>query len=205
MYIKVSMLLVAFWLTGCSTLPENIQLPAGTNIISYQQAASQDEQMVGQMVRWGGVIAKIKNQPDSTMLEMVYYPLRSYGKPVSGDESIGRFRVYVDGFMDPMVYQQGRLMTFTGELKGVEEGMVGEQKYVFPFLQSSAYHLWQNIQQVDVIGIHTWPHYYWNGWYPRPYHHRVIIRGSNAPHHGHSSSTATTKPKPVARPARQER
>lgn len=205
MYIKLSMLLVALWLTGCSTLPEDIQLPVGTNLVSYQQAASQGEQVVGQKVRWGGVIARIENQPDSTMLELVYYPLRSYGRPVSGDESMGRFRVYVDGFMDPMVYQQGRSMTFTGELRGVEEGLVGEHKYVFPTIQSGAYHLWQNIQRVDVTGVHIWPYSYWYGWYPRPYHHRVIIRGSNTRHYGNPSHAATTKPRPVARPARQEK
>jgi len=205
MYIKVSMLLVALWLTGCSTLPENIQLPEGTNLVSYPQAASQGEQVIGQMVRWGGVIAKIENKPDATMLELLHYPLRSYGKPLSGDESMGRFRVYVKGFMDPMVYQQGRSMTFTGELKGLEEGLVGEHTYVFPTIESSAYHLWKNIQRLDVTGIHMWPHGYGFGRYPHFSRSRVIIRGSNTRHYGNSSPAATTKPKPVARPARQER
>jgi outer membrane lipoprotein len=204
MYIKISMLLAALWLSACSTLPENIQLPADTNMVSYQQAASQSEQRVGQIVRWGGVIAKIENQADATMLEVVYYPLKSYGKPVSGDESIGRFRVYVKGFMDPMVYQQGRSMTFTGELKGVEEGLVGEQKYVFPTIESSAYHLWQKVQRVDVIGIHMWPHSYWNNGFARPFHHRVIIRNSHSPHQAKSNQGPTTKPRPVSRPATEE-
>ncbi|MFT4994862.1 MAG: outer membrane lipoprotein [Paraglaciecola sp.] len=205
MYIKVSMLLAALWLTGCSTLPENIQLPEGTNLVTYPQAASQGEQVQGQMVRWGGVIAKIENKPDATMLELLHYPLRSYGKPVSGDESTGRFRVYVKGFMDPMVYQQGRSMTFTGELKGLEEGLVGEHKYVFPSIESNAYHLWKNIQRVDITGIHMWNHGYGYSWRLRPFHHRAIIRGSNTHHYDNASPAATTKPKPVARPARQKK
>jgi outer membrane lipoprotein len=205
MYIKVSMLLVAFWLGGCSTIPENLQVTDGTNLVSYQDAASKAEQVKGQTARWGGVIAKVENKADSTMLEMVYYPLRSYGRPISGDESMGRFRVYVNGFMDPMIYQKGRSMTFTGELTGLEDGLVGEHKYVFPSMSSSAYHLWKNVQNVDVTRIHVWPYDYWHGWYPRPYHRRLIIRGSSSSHSGKASSSGSTKPKPISRPQAQER
>ena len=41
-------------------------------------------------------------------------------------------------------------MTFTGELSGVEEDLVGEQRYVFPTLKSTAYYLWQ--KGIEIIG-----------------------------------------------------
>ena len=192
-YKRISIILAVLWLSACSTIPDRIQVPEGTQLISYEQAASQAEQMQGRKARWGGVIAKIENKADKTVLEVVYYPLKSYGRPVSGDESIGRFRVYVGGFMDPMVYKVGRTMTFTGDFSGLEEGLVGEHKYVFPTLQSSGYYLWQDIQQVDVTSVHVWPYDYWYGWYPRPYHRGIYIRSS-----GRSlPAGAATKPQPV--------
>lgn len=190
----ISLILIVLFLASCSTIPERIALPEGTNLVSYEDASAKSEQVKGQLTRWGGVIAKIENKAEQTTFEIVYYPLKSYGRPMIGDESMGRFRVYVNGFMDPMVYQVGRAMTFSGEFSGLEEGLVGEHKYVFPTLQANGYYLWQQIQQVDVTSIHVWPYDYWGGWYPRPYHRSVVIRsGARAT----PVSGASTQPKPV--------
>ena len=202
---RAFMLLVALWLTGCSTIPEQLEVADGTNLLSYQDAASKSDQVLGHTVRWGGVIANIKNMPEMTMLEMVYFPLRAYGRPVAGDESIGRFRVFVSGFMDPMVYKVGRSLTFTGQFTGLQEGLVGEHKYVFPTVQSTAYHLWQEIQRVDISGVHIWPYDFWHHGYGfgRPYRSRIIIRGSSSKNY--APSGGTTLPKPVNVPSRDER
>lgn len=194
MYKYLSIILMAVWMTGCSVIPDKIQLPEGSQLTRYEDAAAKSDQVKGQWARWGGVIAKVDNKADNTVFEVVYYPLKSYGRPVISDESMGRFRVYVKGFMDPMVYKVGRAMTFTGQLSELEEGLVGEHKYVFPTIQSNGYYLWQEIQQVDVTSINVWPYDYWGGWYPRPYHRGIIIRSggrSSAP------SGAATQPKPV--------
>ncbi|MDO6839765.1 Slp family lipoprotein [Paraglaciecola chathamensis] len=180
MYTKIGFLFVTMWLAGCSTLPEQIQLPEQTNLITYQEAASKSKDVLGQKARWGGVIARVENKPNDTLIEMVYYPLRSYGRPLQSDESIGRFRVYVNGFLDPMVYKKGRTMTFTGDFVRLEKGMVGEHEYVFPTLASSGYYLWKEIQQVDVNMISVWPYDYWRyGWYNRPFHNRLFIRNTH--------------------------
>jgi outer membrane lipoprotein len=193
MYKRISLFLLVLVVSGCATVPDKIKLPEGTPLVSYEDAASQADNNQGQKARWGGVIAKVENKAEHTVFEMVFYPLKSNGRPTSGDESIGRFRAYVGGFMDPMVYKEGRSMTFTGDFSGLEEGLVGEHKYVFPTLQASAYYLWKDIQQVDVTSVHVWPYDYWSGWYPRPYHRSIYIRSS-----GHSlPAGAATKPQPV--------
>ncbi|MFQ3198846.1 MAG: outer membrane lipoprotein [Paraglaciecola sp.] len=196
MYSKISILLVALWITACSTLPEPIQMPDGAQLISYENAASSTEEAIGQKARWGGVIAKIENKSEKTMLELVYYPLASYGRPLAGDESIGRFRVYVNGFIDPMVYQKGRTMTFTGDFSGLEDGLVGEHQYVFPTLDASGYYLWKEIQRVDVNMISVWPYDYWRygGYYNRPFNNRVILRSTtNRNRHTRSNKTPVRK------------
>ncbi|MEO9945642.1 Slp family lipoprotein [Paraglaciecola sp.] len=198
MSIRVSLLLLAMFVSGCATFPEELQVEDASQLVSYQDAASKAELVKGKTVRWGGAIAKIENKADSTVLEMVHYPLTGYGKPISGDESIGRYRITVNGFMDPMVYQIGRLMTFTAELNGLEKGLVGEHEYVFPSATALQHHLWKNIQRVNISSVSIWPYGLGYGHYSRGFHNRVIIRGSTNLHKkGSRPSGATTLPKPI--------
>lgn len=198
---RIAVLLGALLLAGCATFPDKIQVEDPSVLVSYEDASAQSEQVKGKTLRWGGAIAKVENKPDSTVFEMVYYPLNSYGRPVSADESMGRFRIHVNGFMDPMVYQVGRLMTFTGELNGLENGLVGEHDYVFPTAISKAYYLWKDVQRVNVTGVHLWHQDYWFGHYPRPYNRRFFIRASGNRSGSKVKSTrpagVTNYPKPV--------
>ncbi|MBN7821996.1 Slp family lipoprotein [Bowmanella yangjiangensis] len=167
-------------MAGCSSLPKELQVAEGAKLLSYQDVTGNPEQSTGQQVMWGGVIADIKNQKSATLIEMVHYPIRSYGRPTSGDESVGRFRVRVNGFLDPMVYKPGRSLTVTGTVTGIEQGQVGEFEYQFPAIQASGYHLWKEIQEVEVTtlgyGFHGPYPYGWYNWHMWPYHERVIIR-----------------------------
>ncbi|MFT2091477.1 Slp family lipoprotein [Paraglaciecola sp. 2405UD69-4] len=201
MNIRVSLLLLAMFVSGCATFPEELQIEDDSQLVSYQDASSKAEDVKGKTIRWGGAIAKIENKAESTVLEMVHYPLTSYGKPISGDESIGRYRVTVNGFMDPMVYQIGRLMTFTGELNGLEEGLVGEHNYVFPSVTALQHHLWKNIQRVNISTVSIWPHGFGFGFgygrYNRGFYNRAVIRSSVNSNKGLRPSGAATLPRPV--------
>lgn len=197
MFNRAGLLILAMCLAGCANFPEKLRVQDSTNLVSYQDAASKAEQVKGKLMRWGGAIAKIENKEKTTILEMVHYPLTSYGRPISADESMGRYRVHVNGFMDPMVYKVGRLMTFTATLEGVENGLVGEHKYVFPSATSKAYYLWKELQRVDIERVNVWPHDYWFDRYPRPYRRSIIIRTSNDSTPKPSRVTSTL-PKPVS-------
>jgi outer membrane lipoprotein len=194
MNTRICALLVTILLAGCQTFPDKLQLDDTTQLITYQDAASKAEQVKGKMLRWGGAIAKVENKPEFTIFEMVYYPLNGYGRPISGDESMGRYRIRVNGFVDPLVYKVGRLMTFTAQLNGLETGLVGEHEYVFPAANVSAYYLWKNVQRVNVSAVHVWPHQYWYGHYPRPYLRSIYIRNSSGNNNHRSQSTRPTSP-----------
>lgn len=198
---KISFLLLAmFILGGCVSVPESVQLPEDTNLLPYEALVTSPDLEKNadankhKMARWGGVVASVDNQQDRTVLDIVYYPLRAYGRPILRKESIGRFRVYVNGFLDPMVYQKGRSMTFTGKLTGSETGLVGEHNYVYPTLEASGYFLWEDIDRIEIETISVWPgygypwgvrgFYGWRGW---PYHQRHVITRK---HYHHQSSGA---------------
>ena len=169
MNIRICTLLGVFFLAGCATFPEQLQIDDTTQLVIYEDAASKAEQVKGKLLRWGGAIAKVENKLDSTVFEMVYYPLKRNGRPDTGGESLGRFRVHFDGFLDPMIYQVEGLMTFTGKLNGLEKGLVGEYEYVFPTATVNAYYLWKEVKRTDARGIDVWPYQYWYGYYPYQY------------------------------------
>ncbi|WP_088330788.1 Slp family lipoprotein [Lacimicrobium sp. SS2-24] len=207
--------LMVLGLAGCSTVPESIKLENDSNLANYQQVSANPQKAAGTKIRWGGVIARVDNLKQHTRLEMLYYPLRHYGRPITSEESAGRFRVYIDGFLDPMVYKTGRLITVVGEAGGSESGTVGEHQYVFPVVNASGYHMWDERDRVSVttfgVGMGFWPHYYssWYGWHLWPYHQRTIIRSRHSTRHGSDYSGPSNSPvqrsqpssKPVSRPA----
>lgn len=188
------LLVFTLFLTGCATVPESVQVPENTPLVAYQQVAAAPDAQKDKMARWGGVIANIENKADKTQLDVVYYPLRGYGRPIIGKESIGRFRVYVDGFLDPMVYQKGRSMTFSGTISGVEQGLVGEHNYHYPTMKAKGYYLWEDIDRIEIETISVWPHhrygfgypfYGWNHW---PFYQRHVVKRK---HHHHHQNTRT--------------
>ncbi|GAB2700054.1 Slp family lipoprotein [Aliiglaciecola sp. 3_MG-2023] len=195
MLAKITIFISVVLMAGCTVIPDSIQVDEGTTLLEYQQVTSNPENNIGKIVRWGGVIAEITNLPDATMVEVVDFPLRSYGRPSVSNQSMGRFRVYIDGFIDPVVFEKGRAITFTGKVTGSEEGMVGEHKFVFPTIQSTGYHLWKELEQVNVRTISMWPYGNYWGWPYRPYHQRVFIRRSNdSPSGGASTPIRTQQP-----------
>ena len=195
MLAKIAVFCSVVLMAGCSVIPDSIQVEDEANLVEYQQVTSNPESNIGKTVRWGGVIAKVENLPDATMIEMVDFPLRSYARPRVSNQSMGRFRVYIDGFIDPVVFEKGRSVPFTGKITGYEEGMVGERKYVFPTLKPSGYHLWKEIEQVNVSSLSMWPYNPYWGWPYRPYHQRVIIRrNSDSPSGGATTPSRATQP-----------
>jgi outer membrane lipoprotein len=191
MAIRFLAIVLVVTMAGCAMVPESIQVADDTSLVDYKQVAASPDTTSEKTARWGGVITKVENLPKATMIEVLHYPLRGYGRPVSVADSAGRFRVYVDGFLDPMIYEQGRTVTFTGKVLGTEEGLVGEHNYVFPTLKAVGYHLWKDIERVDITHFNQYPFGGYYGWPRRPLHSTVIIRSSNQ--RGTANSTSSNQ------------
>ncbi len=187
--VKKFLLAVALLsLAGCANIPDNLKAANEDALVPYQAVVLNPGKYDQKPARWGGVIAEVTNQQDTTTIEVVHRELSRNGRPMAADFSAGRFRVKVAGFLDPVVFEQGRSITFIGHVAGSESGLVGERQYTFPLLVADNYKMWQEIQQVDVTGINFgigfWPHSYhsyWHGWGRHhfgvyPGYQRVIIR-----------------------------
>jgi outer membrane lipoprotein len=182
--LSLSLLVSAVFMSGCSSVPKPLQVDENTSLTSFSTARENTSSEQGNLARWGGVIAKVTNNARNSMLEIVHFPLKSSARPKQGDKTQGRFRVYIDGLLDPIIYKEGRSITALGSVTASEEGKIGEHEYIYPVLKASHIHLWKDIKQVDVSVTHNPFWYnppYWRDPYFSNYPKRVVVRKTSVP------------------------
>jgi len=158
---------ISFGLMACASYPESVRVPENTPLVSFDQASEASERHLKQQARWSGVIAETKNLADKTQLEVLYYPANSSGRPITKNEPVGRFRVYVEKFLDPAIYKQGKAITALGEVKEKESAKIGEFEYQYPTLESATVHLWPKQKPRTEVSVF----YGWHGYHPSWYWH----------------------------------
>ncbi|WP_218355287.1 Slp family lipoprotein [Alteromonas lipotrueiana] len=173
MSFRLMLISTLLFVSGCTMVPDNLAVPDGTALVTYQGAVTGGPQVTGRTARWGGVIAGVENKPEKTFIEIVHFPLNSYGRPNTSEETIGRFKVKIDGFVDPIVFEEGRSVTFLGSVDKPITGMVGEQPYTFPAVKARDYHLWRETSTYDVSTLYF---NYNTGWYS-PFYYRHSLWG----------------------------
>jgi outer membrane lipoprotein len=155
--IKTSFVAAVVFLSGCAVYPDQINVDDEANLVSYQDIVNGNVTGVGSKARWGGEVVAVENKADYSEIEILFFNNNHYGKPRSTAESAGRFKVRVRDFIDPLVFSQGRLVTFVGELGEPTEGLIGEQRYVYPVLLADGYHMWKQTKDYEISSFHFSP------------------------------------------------
>ncbi len=167
-------------LGGCASYPDLVSVPENTTLAEYSSASADDAKLVGQQARWSGVITDIKNEADKTRVDALYYPAKSNGRPDLKDVPVGRFRVYVNGFLDPEVFEKGKPVTVLGEIKSSESQKIDEYEYVYPTLTNAKIHLWKSSVAPSRVKFHYGSYGYNPRWYrPGGTRNLYIIGGNN--------------------------
>lgn len=173
------LMLVAFslLLSGCNLVPESLRVNDDSQLLPFSQAKAQHAQTVGELARWGGVIAKVENKSNFTIIEVVNFALKSSAKPEIKDETLGRFLVVYQELLDPIIYKTGREITALGTVAPAQDGKIGEHEYIYPVLEASAVHLWPE-QKTEIMQLRHDPFWYapsyWR-FYPYPVYPRTVI------------------------------
>lgn len=130
-----------------------------------QQVATSPQNFHGLQVVWGGSVVSVHNFPDHSEIEVLAYPLDSSQRPRMQQPATGRFIAIVPGFVEPMNYPPGALVTLSGTLDGSRTGSVGEADYTFALVHSEAMHRWtaeemrQGHPNISVgVGVGGWIH-----------------------------------------------
>lgn len=174
------LLLLVGLLGACaSNVPNEIrQAPAGSPPESVVR--EQLQQFIGSRVRWGGTIITVENRSNESWIEIVSRPLQANGRPDEDQAGGGRFLARYAGFLDPVIFVAGQLVTVTGIVEGDEERPIGEYRYKFPIVKIEAYYLWPP-ESLPVYPPSYWYDPYWHDpwwydpWWPYP-HHRYPLR-----------------------------
>lgn len=178
-------------ISGCNIVPHTIQ--GDYQPVTLKQARNMNDSA---QVRWGGVIAKVRNQERESVIEIVAKPLSSSARPRDLDASGGRFLAIIPDFIDPVVYKKGREITVVGNLSDMIDGKIGEMKYVFPVVRVTGHHLWK--KRAEVKEVHYWGASFWPTFPHRYYYHphwHYYKKGAKAPMNKQGNETKTNKGK----------
>lgn len=115
---------------------------AGLVAATPTQVAQAPERFGNGIVIWGGRIVQVSNFSDHSEVELLAYPLDSSQRPKASDSGSGRYIAVMKGYVEPIDYPPGALMTVNGSLAGTRAGKVGEANYVFPLVTVAQSHVW---------------------------------------------------------------
>ena len=156
-------IVLATVLTACaSAVPEPIREPP-PGAITLSEARTDFDRVKGQVVRWGGVVLDVENRPGETWLTILSRRLSGKGEPKYEDATEGRFLAVAQGFVDPAVYEVGRMVTVRGPLVDAAVQDVGEHPYFYPIVKAEIHYLWPRPIEPDP---RTDPWYWYDPWYP---------------------------------------
>lgn len=109
-----------------------------------EQVATSPHNFSGMQTVWGGQVIGVDNFADHTEIRMLGYPLDASQRPRLKEPATGRFIAVVAGFLDPMNYPDGSLVTMSGQIQGAKAYPVGSATYVYPMLavRANELHRW---------------------------------------------------------------
>lgn len=166
-FLKLLVPTMALLLSACANLPPELGNQDDKSVVTQYSIWLELDPAAKSRVRMGGVVANISNQKDRTRIELVNLPIDSAGRPNIHQEPQGRFVAYVLGFLDPITFGEGRLLTVYGTIAEPELGKVGEYQHRYPVVNAQGYHLWRVEERVQIDdigpymfpcrGFHCWP------------------------------------------------
>lgn len=165
MRIIFSALIAIVFLGGCaSNIPVEIRQDVTSSNPGINAVRTDFSHYEGQTVRWGGTITSVENKVSDTWVEVVGRELGSYGRPKRTDQSLGRFLVRIEGFLDPAIYKPDRKLTVYGTVESRMVRQIDDHPYTYPLIKAQTYYLWDDY---DRYYAYDYPY----GYYPYHYYY----------------------------------
>ena len=146
-YCPAVMLASALLLSGCATVPQSIRGNSPLPQQNLVQVMNAPQLYVGQESRFGGKVVSVTNTNGLTRIELAVQPLDDTARPVLGAASFGRIYADVHAFVDP-VNLNNQYLTVLGNIRGTENGKVGDASYKFLVIDVTGYQRWHLVRQV---------------------------------------------------------
>ena len=145
MRTKIPLSVLVLALAGCTnTTPDFVQVDTPANFIKFEQVIDGEQTHTSEKARWGGVISKVTQHENRTVLEVASLELSKNAKPMIKKESAGLFKVYLEDSVDAPLYELGNLVTVVGVINPSERGQIGNVAFRVPTLNSASVHVWNH-------------------------------------------------------------
>jgi len=138
-YFFITILLLS--ISACSHVISRVNLERADKLISAAQVMKEPNRYKGKVIILGGEIIKVVNKKDGTYLEILQKKLDSLGRPAQSDETLGRFIVFHEAYLDQAIFAKGRLLTVAGEVMGQKKQPMGEIEYNYLIIKGLELHL----------------------------------------------------------------
>lgn len=166
------LVLASILLPSCSPLSENVRQETEAGI-AFESLKQNPEGYIGKRVVLGGHILEIRNLPKITEVTVLQTPLDFQDRPKAKEQSQGRFVTVYDGFLDPAIYEKGRIITVAGIVLGREIVQVDGYAYPTLAIKPVETHLWEKEERSRPYPYYDpfYDHYFYDPFYPwpRPY------------------------------------
>lgn len=141
--IKIPVIFLAFitLLAGCASTPV-FDTSKVDSSITPTLALEDSFNNMGKTALWGGTILATENLKDVTRIEILAYPLDSSQRPKLNDKPLGRFIIRSQGFLDPLSFSPGQLVSVLGEVGENQSATIGDSAYVYPVINAQQLNLW---------------------------------------------------------------
>lgn len=149
-------------LSSCAHVISHDILQEVDREITFAELQKAPEDYQGKVVLLGGVIVKMVNKREGSLLEIYQTELDRRGRSVNIDVSQGRFLALNVGLLDSEIYRRGRKVTIVGVVQGEEVISLGEIDYRCPYLVVKEIHLWEEERPSAYAPYYPWCY----PWYP---------------------------------------
>jgi outer membrane lipoprotein len=166
-------------LGACTGMPPDLRDFSATTV-PYQLINQNINAYKDTPIRWGGTVITIENEADSSLMQVLFYPLNRHGYPQTNQAGKGRFAVQTSEFLDPAIFAKGTEVTVTGTIKEGIEHTVGNKIIHIPLVIAQTIHLWPISYREDNL---YWNSRYRYGPYPSYYGYPFFYRWHYDPYY----------------------
>ena len=132
-------------LAGCTSSPPSPHPVLGAQPSPGQILAGARRPVPRALLTWGGTVQAVYNRRDTTLVEVLSYPLDAARHPILGAEPTGRFVVEMKGFLEPADLPIGRPVTVSGRYAGIARVSFGQRRTEpLPLLEGEQLDLWES-------------------------------------------------------------
>jgi len=165
---------------GCAPVISKKVLDEVERDITISMVQAMPEAYTGRKILWGGIIIKVENLADSTIIEILQTRLGPGYRPTGRVLTAGggRFLISSPGYLDAFVYSPRKRITVAGIIRGIRLQKIGDANYPYPVVEPIEMHLFEEVVErayppeappwwyYPPYGPYYWPRYPW--WHPPP-------------------------------------